>query len=482
MSGDLVCARGSWELALLHDGLNSGAVVAAAPSVVVVLLALLVLSLIGLAILWWNHRRFLTSVLTKLDALQPTAGGAASGTNTGDLEKKLSAGMGALVDQVGRGQEELGLVFAHLQTLLAQVRDPVIITDEKMHVTLCNEKAQEVFPGGAKTRTGDPYTDFLAQVPVLELISGARRENRPVRDRVKLMMSGRVRTVDLGVAPVMLDRKRQGMLLVIQDQTEIIQNVQMKTDFVANASHELRTPLASIRAAVETIQESGLEDEALVKRCLNIIGGHVLRLQLLVQDLLDLSRTEDPRALVRFEPISLDDLRESLMTLFGHIAAARKLDLRFEAAPGVHFVRGDERLVMLIVKNLVDNSLKFTAAGHITVRWKRGAAATLARSPAGNPAVEVVLEVQDTGCGIAPEDRQRVFERFYTVNRSRGGSDRGTGLGLAIVKHAVAAMGGTVWLESEPGKGTTIRCSWPEPRGSAPSDAVSDDLADAPDA
>ena len=452
---------------MLHDGLNLSDVVTASSSVVVVLLALLVLSLIGLAILWWNHRRFLTSVVTKLDALQSTADEATSRANTGDLEKKLSAGMGALVDQVGRGQEELGLVFAHLQTLLAQVRDPVIITDEKMRVTVSNEKAQEVFPGGAKTRTGDPYTDFLVQVPVLELISAARRENHPVRDRVKLMLSGRVRTVDLGVAPVMLDRKRQGMLLVIQDQTEIIQNVQMKADFVANASHELRTPLASIKAAVDTITDTGMDDEPTLRRCMAIIDGHVLRLQLLVRDLLDLSRAEDPRSVVRMEPINATVLHDMIVEMFGHLAQQKHIELRFAQVEPEVFIRGDERLIMLILKNLVDNSLKFTTSGFVSVSWSKAVAggATTASKAAPDatsaPGTAIVLEVQDTGCGIAPEDRDRVFERFYTVNRSRGGADRGTGLGLAIVKHAVAAMGGTVSLESQPGQGTTVRCQWP---------------------
>ncbi len=450
---------------MLHDGLNLSTVATAFPSVVVILLALLVLSLVGLTILWWNHRRFLTSVLSKIDALQPAAGKAVSSANTGDLEKKLSAGMGALVDQVGRGQEELGLVFAHLQTLLGQVRDPVIITDEKMHVTVCNEKAQEVFPGGGKTRTGDPYTDFLAQVPVLELISAARRENHPIRDRIKLMISGRVRTVDLGVAPVMLDRKRQGMLLVIQDQTEIIQNVQMKTDFVANASHELRTPLASIKAAVDTIADTSMDDEPTLRRCMAIIDGHVLRLQLLVRDLLDLSRAEDPRSVVRMEPIDTAGLHDMIVEMFSHLAQQKHIELRLGPVEPEVSIRGDERLIMLILKNLVDNSLKFTTSGFVAVRWRTvvtGAAATLPKSaPDVATGTSIILEVQDTGCGIAPEDRDRVFERFYTVNRSRGGADRGTGLGLAIVKHAVAAMGGTVSLESQPGQGTTVRCQWP---------------------
>ena len=450
----------------MYDRLHLSTAFIASPSVVVVLLVLLVLSLVGLTILWWNHRRFLTSVLSKLDALQPSTGKAVASANTGELEKKLSAGMGALMDQVGRGQEELGLVFAHLQTLLGQVRDPVIITDEKMHVTVCNEKAQEVFSGDARTRTGDPYTDFLAQVPVLELISAARRENHPVRDRVRLMMAGRVRTVDLGVAPVMLDRRRQGMLLVIQDQTEIIQNVQMKTDFVANASHELRTPLASIKAAVDTIADTGVDDETTLRRCMAIIDGHVLRLQLLVRDLLDLSRAEDPRSVVRMDTIDTAGLHDMILEMFGHIAAQKHIELRLPPVESDVSIRGDERLIMLILKNLVDNSLKFTTRGFVAVRWRKAVTARATTVPKSlqesmAPVTSIILEVQDTGCGIAPEDRDRVFERFYTVNRSRGGADRGTGLGLAIVKHAVAAMGGTVSLESQLGEGTTVRCQWP---------------------
>lgn len=114
-------------------------------------------------------------------------------------------------------------------------------------------------------------------------------------------------------------------------------------------------------------------------------------------------------------------------------------------------MRGDERLVLLVLKNMVDNAIKFTTKG----------GSIIVRSELSRPDRVIALSVIDTGCGIPPEDQQRVFERFYTVNRSRGGADRGTGLGLAIVKHAVAAMGGAVQLESTVGKGTTIRAVFP---------------------
>lgn len=447
-----------------------------------IMLAVTLVALLAMVVRWWLSRRVLVSAMEIVDALRSGPTDRRADPTARGLVGALARGVNELARQTQHSHDDMQMRVASLAALLARLPDSVLITDERGHIIQANDPSRELLAPRAGDRLEDALSDMLAQGPWADLIAASRKTGKVVRRQMRFTLVDPPRTLQATAGPVLLDGRRRGMLLLLHDQTELVQNIQMKTDFVANASHELRTPLASIRAAVETIQESGLEDEALVKRCLNIIGGHVLRLQLLVQDLLDLSRTEDARALVRFEPISLDDLRESLMTLFGHIAAARKLDLRFEAAQGVHFVRGDERLVMLIVKNLVDNSMKFTTAGHVTVRWKRGTATTLARNPAGNPAVEVVLEVQDTGCGIAPEDRQRVFERFYTVNRSRGGSDRGTGLGLAIVKHAVAAMGGTVWLESEPGKGTTIRCSWPEPRSSAPTDAVYYDPGAAPDA
>jgi two-component system phosphate regulon sensor histidine kinase PhoR len=246
----------------------------------------------------------------------------------------------------------------------------------------------------------------------------------------------------------------RGTLLVLRDITEVARTLQMKTDFATNASHELRTPLASIRAAVETMKEAGFEDVETTKRCANIINNHVLRLQLMVQDLLDLSRAEDSRALVRTDTLDLELVCEALLAAYTNQLAEKNILLHMDLASEARTFKGDERLLTLILKNLVDNAIKFTPSGSITIRSRR--------LPKENgEAGSLILEVQDTGIGIPPEDQERVFERFYTVNRSRGGADRGTGLGLSIVKHAVSAMHGTVSLTSELHKGTTIRCTFP---------------------
>ncbi len=378
---------------------------------------------------------------------------------------------------------QLLLQASSFRTLLEHLEHPLLILDAAGRVALANARASELLAAGAAG-----WADFLAQPAVAEMLAAARRGVVPPRRQIRLSVAGHPRMVQLSVAPVRpaaeaaefwarprpgvpaprgAARARRGtsatrfpcvappevflgILLLMEDQTELLQSMQIKADFAANASHELRTPLASIRAAVETMRSSGLHDRAVAERCLGIIGGHVRRLQLLVQDLLDLSRTEDSRAILHLEPIDLAELRDAMLGLFGASAQEKHLELRFPSALDVKTITADERLIILILKNLLDNSLKFTSSGWVEVRWSRRGTAT-------------VLQVRDTGCGIPPEDIGRVFERFYTVNRSRGGADRGTGLGLAIVKHAVAALGGVVELESTPGVGTTVRCVWPVP-------------------
>ena len=371
-------------------------------------------------------------------------------------------------------RRELLVQSGYLQTLLACLNDPVIILDPAGAPVLSNRLAVELLIAPADPDPQSRLRDFAAQAAVQDITRTALRSGTPISRQARLAIFSRPRILQITAAPVSPGHEPRGILLLLQDQTELLQNVQIKADFAANASHELRTPLASIRAAVETINEAGFEDHVTLKRCLDIVGGHVLRLQLLVQDLLDLSRTEDPRAVVRYEPIKLEEVRELISGMFKNLAVEKKLELRFEIAPDARIMQGDERLVMLILKNLIDNSLKFTSAGFIQVRWlrqTRPVRSLAIKSDANDSnATEdvIILEVEDTGCGIPPEDINRVFERFYTVNRSRGGADRGTGLGLAIVKHAVAAMGGVVELHSQPGKGTIMRCIWPQSRPPVP--------------
>jgi two-component system phosphate regulon sensor histidine kinase PhoR len=244
-----------------------------------------------------------------------------------------------------------------------------------------------------------------------------------------------------------------GRVVVLLDITELQRTVQMRTDFVANASHELRTPLSTIRAAVETLQTMDLVKEGpAARQFLAKIDRQSGRLEQLVKDLLDLSRIESPTERFMPEPIEVRRLLADLQGRFGDALERQQLnwDTRVEPPDLVH-VRVNPHLVRLVLDNLVDNAIKFTApGGHVMVRVRHEGSAA-------------VFEVHDDGCGIAPEDQPRVFERFFQVERARSGSARGTGLGLSIVRHAVSAMHGSVRLESELGRGTRIFVTVPEP-------------------
>jgi two-component system phosphate regulon sensor histidine kinase PhoR len=245
-----------------------------------------------------------------------------------------------------------------------------------------------------------------------------------------------------------------GALVVLRDVSTLSETVQMKADFVANASHELRTPIAAIKIAFETLREVYAEDPVQAERCLRIIDGHMTRLEEILRDLLDLSRVESAEIRPYLRELNSDDVFASIKSALGPVARQKGVEMHFvehddDNAP-ILFA-GDERLLNLVLKNLVENSIKFTPAqGSVTVSVTRD----------GD---DVDFTVSDTGSGIPQEHIDRVFERFYQVDPARSGSaGRGTGLGLAIVKHAVHAMGGRVQLRSTVGRGTVVMFNLPQ--------------------
>ncbi len=391
---------------------------------------------------------------------------------SGELARASNALAGELEQRGAKAQEDSD----HLISLLAMLdhtNEIAIATDNMDTIRLANPTAARVLERPIDALLGKHIDTVVHHPDLRALYRQAFSSNVPVSAQIAMQTPGRTLHCQATAATIYNGAHYRGTFIVLRDITEVAKTLQMKTDFATNASHELRTPLASIRAAVETMKEAGTDDMETTRRCIDIINNHVLRLQLMVQDLLDLSRVEDSRALVRADRVDVQLVCDVLASSHTAQLADKKLSLRIELADDARMLKGDERLLTLILKNLVDNAIKFTSAGSIVVRSSihsgpfngdgpLSAASSGQWPAAGAPASEYfVLEVQDTGIGIPPEDRERVFERFYTVNRSRGGADRGTGLGLSIVKHAVSAMQGTVSLTSELQKGTTVRCIFP---------------------
>jgi signal transduction histidine kinase len=236
------------------------------------------------------------------------------------------------------------------------------------------------------------------------------------------------------------------VVLVVRDITETRRLDQVRRDFVANASHELKTPAASIQAAAETIRTAASEDPSVVPRFAAQLEREAARLSRIVSDLLDLSRLESGSALD--ESVALDSIVRDEGERFEEPAAEAGVGLSVRA-DGIPRVRGSSRDLALLVRNLVDNAIRYTRpGGHVDVDLT---------SDDG----EVVLAIVDTGLGIPSRDLPRIFERFYRVDRARSRETGGTGLGLSIVKHVAENHGGRVEVTSELGQGTRFEVRLP---------------------
>lgn len=222
----------------------------------------------------------------------------------------------------------------------------------------------------------------------------------------------------------------------------------VRRDFVANASHELRTPLTAIRGFAETLLDGAMDNPELLRRFLQTILDNSVRLETLVADLLELSRSESPESGFTLEPVDCAAIVRRVLRSFENKASEKEIRISAQGDQSPAVVLADERALEHIVSNLVDNAIKYTdKGGAVVVRIEKN----------GHTFIDVV----DNGHGIDQDKLPRVFERFYRVDKGRARDVGGTGLGLAIVKHLVQRMNGTVTVDSALGRGSTFRVLLP---------------------
>ena len=223
----------------------------------------------------------------------------------------------------------------------------------------------------------------------------------------------------------------------------------MRRDFVTNVSHELKTPLTAVRGFVETLLDDPATEPEIQQRFLGKIRHHTYRLSALVTDLLTLSRVESQGLRAERRPMDLREPTRASANLLASRAEEKGLTLHADLPDRALPVMGDVEMLRQVVDNLLDNAIKYTPQGGTV--WLR-----LVEN--GDSAI---LEVRDTGVGLEPQHQQRIFERFYRVDRSRSRELGGTGLGLSIVKHVALAHNGNVSVQSTPGEGSTFRVEIP---------------------
>jgi len=356
----------------------------------------------------------------------------------GSTLNRLGGDMSERVSALTAGQDRL-------RAMVAGMVEGVIAVDDGDRITFTNHTARRMLGVAAGAEMRGERLWEAARVPeVPELLAEARRSDAAAQRELNLLLSGR-EVIVRAQAHRFADGDRIGVVVVLHDISELRRLERIRRDFVANVSHELKTPLTSIRGYVETLLDGALHDDRNNARFLEKIEQNTQRLSHLVTDLLSLARIEAQEGSLPLERVDLHALVEQARRRHEPTAVGRDQTMRLESCNGALQVLGDREALTQVLDNLVDNALKYTPPeGHITIRLKREAG-------------HAVLEVEDDGIGIPAEDIERVFERFYRVDKARSRAVGGTGLGLSIVKHLVVAMKGEVEVESQVDVGSTFR-------------------------
>ncbi len=334
-----------------------------------------------------------------------------------------------------------------MASILWGMGEGVLVSDRQGRVIMANQALRRLL-GLERDPQGEQVSETIRLPELLEAMQAMRRGAKG--RRVEFQSRGDdTRWLEVNLVQLRQEGRPAGVVAVFHDISERKRTEQVLKDFVANVSHELRTPLSAIRGAAETLLEGALEEPQQARRFAEIISRQVLRMENLAVDLLSLARLESGQSAPAREDIRAGDLVRAAGEAVGALARDKDVELVLEPPEPDFVFRADRGQVEQALYNLLDNALKYTPAGG-RVRLE------IARR-----LDQVVLEVIDTGIGIEHRHLDRLFQRFYRVDRQRSRRLGGTGLGLAIVKHIALAHGGRVEVESTPGRGSTFRLVLP---------------------
>jgi two-component system phosphate regulon sensor histidine kinase PhoR len=331
---------------------------------------------------------------------------------------------------------------AQQQVLFNSMLEGLLLLDRNRKIYLANRAFKNLFGLKIELR-GKTVMEALRVHELADLVERAEAEKQVLDYELKLPdLSERWLQVNAAVINNSAG-EREGTILVFHDLTRLKQLERTRQEFVANVSHELRTPLSLIKGYVETLLDGARNNPEVAERFLKIIERNTQRLDLLIQDLLTISALESERIKLKLQPVELRPLVEKIFSDLKPPADNKNIEL-LDELPELTATADVNRLEQVLA-NLVDNAIKYgRAQGRVTVGGKK----------LDDGKLEIF--VQDDGPGIPAESLDRVFERFYRVDKARSRDQGGTGLGLSIVKHIVQAHGGEVWVKSELGKGATF--------------------------
>ena len=332
---------------------------------------------------------------------------------------------------------------------LSGMREGLLVVDREMRVVASNPSARSLFNASLGHLDSQRLTQLTRNPAIYSAFLDALRGRE--RSEVKVETFGPFRRIfDLRVVPLKSENEGEtaGAIGVFFDVTRIEKLERVRQEFLSNVSHELRTPLTAIIAFIETLESGVLEENEDSRRFLSIIRRNAARMHTLIDDILELGAIEAGNVPVRPAAVELYNLVDDVMASLAAKASARHLRL-VNSVPKTAVVYADQQRLEQMLTNLVENAIKFNRdGGRVTIRLE-------------DTHVSRIL-VEDTGEGIPSQHLDRLFERFYRVDRARSRELGGTGLGLAIVKHLARAHGGDVSVASKLGEGSTFAIELPK--------------------
>ncbi|KIL53253.1 alkaline phosphatase [Jeotgalibacillus alimentarius] len=336
-----------------------------------------------------------------------------------------------------------------LRTLIENMGSGLIMIDKQGYIVLVNRPFLNFFHSRIEDVLNESYVDVFKNVQVNELAEEVFLTEQRVRKQILIEETFPHKHLEVYGAPIIGERSAwQGIVLVFHDISELKKLEQMRKDFVANVSHEVKTPITSIKGFTETLLDGAMHDQGALESFLSIIAKESDRLQMLIQDLLELSRVEQQGFKLSLEQVDLADILQDVSVMMGRKASKKNARVRLDIGKPL-IIEGDADRLKQVFINLVTNAITYSYSDQdVIIRSKK-------------EKDHIQLQFIDHGIGMEKEELSRIFERFYRVDKARSRNSGGTGLGLAIVKHIIEVHKGEIRVESEPEKGTVFTITLP---------------------
>ena len=411
---------------------------------------------IAFLIIWYGTKQVLASFLEPILNVTKTAKELAIGNYRA---RAFASGPGSMVElknainQLAHNLETITktrlVEEERLKTLVETMGSGLLMMNREGQVIIVNRHFLKSYEMTYDETIGKSFLVLDLPKPLKEFIDHVFFTEQPERKQMSIHLGNEVKHKAVFGAPVVGEHgKWLGVVIVQHDITELLRLEQIRKDFVANVSHELRTPITSIKGFSETLLDGAYKDETMLLSFLEIIYKESERIQILVNDLLELSKMERQGYEIHKSNVSIQNVLVRVVEISSQKIDEKNIQVIVNLENDV-IVLGEENRLIQIFMNLINNSIMYsqTESNLMINVYKQNQYG--------------VVEVIDEGIGIDQVDINRVFERFYRVDTARSRNSGGTGLGLAIVKHLVELHQGKIEVESELGKGTTMRVKIP---------------------